>query len=73
MHLLDSQLKLTRSPRSDAEFQYGPGMPHCYTGGPAEYTMQQNNANWPQRLLPLMTEHMKATAPAGADVKSWVY
>jgi len=73
VHLLDNQLKLSRNPRSDAEFQYGPGMPHCYTGGPAEYTMQQNNANWPQRLLPLMTEHMKQTAPAGADVQSWVY
>jgi hypothetical protein len=73
VHLLDNQLKLTRNPRSDAEFQYGPGMPHCYTGGPSEYTMQQNNANWIQRLLPLMTEHMKQTAPAGADVKSWIY
>ncbi|MEZ2348305.1 esterase [Terriglobus sp. RCC_193] len=73
VHLLDNQLKLTRNPRSDAEFQYGPGMPHCYTGGPSEYTMQQNNANWIQRLLPLMTEHMKQTAPVGADVKSWVY
>ena len=73
VHLLDNQLKLTRNPRSDAEFQYGPGQPHCYTGGPAEYTMQQNSANWPQRLLPLMTEHMKQTAPAGADTKSWVY
>ena len=48
-------------------------MPHCYTGGPAEYTMQQNNANWPQRLLPEMTEHMVKTAPAGADTKSWMY
>lgn len=73
VHLLDNQLKLTRNPKSDAEFQYGPGQPHCYTGGPAEYTMQQNGANWPQRLLPLMTEHMKQTAPAGADIKSWVY
>jgi len=26
-----------------------------------------------QRVLPLMTEHMLATAPAGADVKSWRY
>jgi len=73
VHILDKQLQSTRNPHSDAEFQYGPGMPHCYTGGPAEYTMQQNSASWPQRLLPLMTEHMIKTAPAGADVKSWVY
>ena len=44
--MLDKQLQETRNPHSDATFQYGPGMPHCYTGGPAEYTMQQNNADW---------------------------
>ena len=73
VHLLQKDLELTRNPHSDATFQYGPGMPHCYVGGPAEYTMQQNGANWPQRLLPQMTEHMVKTAPAGADVKSWAY
>jgi hypothetical protein len=73
VHLLQKQLEATREPHSDATFQYGPGMPHCYTGGPPEYTMQQNNANWAQRVLPLMVEHMLATAPAGADVKSWRY
>jgi enterochelin esterase-like enzyme len=73
VHLLDKQLQATVSPHSDAQFQYGPGMPHCYTGGPPEYTMQQNNANWAQRVIPLMTDHMVKTAPAGADVKSWMY
>jgi putative esterase len=73
VHLLDAQLKETRNPHSDATFQYGPGMPHCYTGGPPEYTMQENNANWIQRILPVMVEHMVATAPTGADVKSWRY
>ncbi len=73
VHLLQNSLDTTRNPHSDAQFQYGPGEPHCYTGGPSEYTMQQNNANWPQRVLPLMTTHMLATAPAGADTKSWIY
>jgi len=73
VHLLQAQLESTRNPHSDATFQYGPGMPHCYTGGPAEYTMQQNNANWTQRVLPMMVEHMLSTAPAGADTKSWRY
>jgi hypothetical protein len=63
----------TRNPHSDATFQYGPGMPHCYTGGPAEYTMQQNNATWAQRVLPLIVDHMLATAPEGADTKSSRY
>jgi hypothetical protein len=73
VHILDKQLEETRNPHSDATFQYGPGMPHCYTGGPAEYTMQQNNSEWVQRVLPKMIEHMLATAPAGADTKSWRY
>jgi hypothetical protein len=73
VHLLQTELETTRNPHSDATFQYGPGMPHCYTGGPAEYTMQQNNAEWIQRVLPVMTEHIVATAPTGADTKSWRY
>ncbi len=73
VHLLQKELDASRNPHSDATFQYGPGMPHCYTGGPPEYTMQQNNANWTQRVLPLMVDHMLATAPAGADTKSWRY
>ncbi len=73
VHLLQNQLDATHNPHSDATFQYGPGMPHCYTGGPSEYTMQQNNADWAQRVLPLMVDHMLATAPPGADVTSWRY
>jgi hypothetical protein len=73
VHLLQKELDATRNPHSDATFQYGPGMPHCYTGGPSEYTMQQNNADWIQRVLPQMVEHMLATAPAEADTKSWRY
>lgn len=73
VHLLQKELEATRNPHSDATFQYGPGMPHCYTGGPAELTMQENNATWTQRVLPQMVEHMLATAPEGADTKSWRY
>ena len=73
VHMLQKQLEVTQNPHSDAMFQYGPGMPHCYTGGPSEYTMQQNNADWFERILPQMVEHMLATAPAGADTRSWRY
>jgi hypothetical protein len=73
VHLLQHSMDATRNPHSDATFQYGPGEPHCYTGGPSEYTMQQNNLTWTQRVLPMMTEHMIKTAPPGADIKSWRY
>jgi hypothetical protein len=73
VHLLQHSLDVTRNPHSDATFQYGPGEPHCYTGGPSEYTMQQNSYTWAQRVIPQMTDHMIKTAPAGADTKSWRY
>jgi hypothetical protein len=73
VHLLQHSMDATRNPHSDATFQYGPGEPHCYTGGPSEYTMQQNSLTWAQRVLPAMTEHMIKTAPSGADTKSWRY
>lgn len=73
VHLLQHSLEDTRNPHSDATFQYGPGEPHCYTGGPPEYTMEHNSLTWAQRVLPLMTEHMLKTAPSGADTKSWRY
>lgn len=73
VHLLQKQLEQTRNPHSDATFQYGARMPHCYTGGPSMYTMQQNNSYWAQRVIPQMVKHMLATAPKGADVTSWRY
>ncbi len=73
VHMLQKTLEETRNPHSDATFQYGPVEPHCYTGGPSEYTMQENSATWAQRVLPLMTSHMLKTAPQGADTTSWRY
>ena len=73
VHRMQHALDATRDPHSDASFQYGIGDPHCYTGGPDAYTMAENNRNWPQRVLPQMAARIKATAPKGGDVKSWVY
>ncbi len=73
VHRMQHVLDRTRNPHSDASFQYGAGAPHCYTGGPDAYTMVENSRTWPQRVLPQMAEHIKATAPKGADVGSWVY
>jgi hypothetical protein len=73
VHRMQTMLDGTRNPHSDASFQYGVGDPHCYTGGPDAYTMAENNRNWPQRVLPQMVERIKATAPKGGDVSSWVY
>ncbi len=73
VHRMQHMLDGTRNPHSDASFQYGIGDPHCYTGGPDAYTMAENNRTWFQRVLPQAAAHMKATAPKGGDVTSWVY
>jgi hypothetical protein len=73
VHRMQHVLDATRNPHSDASFQYGIGDPHCYTGGPDAYTMQENNRNWAQRVLPQMAAHIKSSAPKGADLSSWVY
>lgn len=73
VHRMQTMLDGTRNPHSDAQFQYGAGAPHCYTGGPDVYTMQENGRTWAQRILPQMAARMKATAPKDGDVKSWIY
>jgi len=72
VHRMKNMLDQTSNPHSDANFQFGAGAPHCYTGGPDEYTMMENSRTWAQRVLPQMAAHMKKTAAKGADL-SWVY
>lgn len=72
VHLLQETLQATRNPRSDAAFDYGPRMPHCYSGDP-NLPMSISSPTVNQRVLPQMVEHMLRTAPKGADVTSWRY
>ena len=72
VHLLDAALAATRAPHSDATFDYGPGAPHCYTGAAPDWA-KASHVTLNERLLPPMIEHMLATAPKVADVKSWRY
>ena len=54
-----------------ADFDYGPGQPHCYTGGP-NLKPQERNGRLLQRIMPQVAEHMVQSAPKGADM-SWRY
>ncbi len=72
VHLLQETLEATRNPHSDAVFDYGPRMPHCYSGDP-NLPMSVSGPTVNQRVLPKMVEHMLQTAPKGADVTSWRY
>ncbi len=72
VHRLQNMLAKTRNPHSDATFDYGPGMPHCYTGEPT-VPMSISGPTEVQRILPQMVDHMLKTAPHGADTSSWRY
>ncbi|HEX4021443.1 MAG TPA: alpha/beta hydrolase-fold protein [Acidobacteriaceae bacterium] len=72
VHLMQNYLKTTRHPHSDATFDYGPGLPHCYFGD-ASVPEDVGALTVNQRVLPQMVDHMLQTAPAGADVTSWRY
>jgi S-formylglutathione hydrolase FrmB len=69
---LESTRQIGKGPYFGGDFDYGPGMPHCYTGNP-HVPMSVSGPTINQRLMPLMMEHMLETAPPGADTKSWRY
>jgi hypothetical protein len=59
-------------PPANATFKYGPLQPHCYTGMPLDAPAIERS-NHEQMMIWEMVEHIKATAPAGADLASWKY
>jgi hypothetical protein len=59
-------------PSPEFEITYGERREHCFTGD----TEQPNNVGSRtvhQRYMPAMAQWMMKTAPAGADIRSWVY
>jgi hypothetical protein len=62
----------TASPPADAVIDYGDRDEHCWNGDhtrPNAYS----RLRYPQMVLPWAVERMLATAPAGADLRSWRY
>jgi hypothetical protein len=66
--LLEQFLEGTTDPYYAGSFDWGERQPHCYSGTP-EFPGQTAY----QRVLPLMLDRILATAPRGADVRSWRY
>ena len=66
--LMQKFLEGTTDPHYDGSFDIGRRQPHCYSGTP-EYPGQRAE----QRVFPKMLERILATAPPGADTKSWRY
>jgi hypothetical protein len=60
------------SPSAEAEIIYGERREHCFTGD-TEVPNAVGNRTVHQRYMPAMAAWMKRSAPAGADLRSWVY
>lgn len=73
VHRLQNFLAHSRSPHVAGDFQYGPGLPHCFFGGNPKLPVWQTAFQAPLRIIPILVRHMLASAPAGADTHSWRY
>ena len=71
VHLMQDFVDSDKNPYKVAEFEYGYGQPHCYTGG-GRITNRESYATMLQRVLPALAKHMEATAPEKADM-TWKY
>lgn len=72
VYLMEDFLKKTKNPFYAGEVDYGDRAEHCWNG-------DQQNPNYVSRLryntmyLPKILKRIEASAPKGADVKSWRY
>jgi hypothetical protein len=62
----------TAQPPADAVVDYGDRAEHCWNGDHTR-TNAYSRMRYAQMVLPWAVERMLATAPEGADVKSWRY
>jgi hypothetical protein len=72
VHLMQDFMETTQNPHYVPAFDYGPRMPHCWTGGKG-MSFLVSELTTTDRLLPQITDHMLQTAPPGADISSWRY
>jgi hypothetical protein len=71
VHLTQDFLDSPKNPYKTATFEYGYRQPHCYAGG-GNISSAESVATMYQRVMPQIAQHMKDTAPKGAD-SSWEY
>jgi Putative esterase len=72
VYLMDDFLKQASDPPADATVAYGPRAEHCWSGD-FDNPNFISRLTYAQRFIPRMVEHWLATAPPGADTKSWRY
>jgi hypothetical protein len=71
VYLVEEFLR-TADPPADAVVDFGDRAEHCWNG---DHTRPNalSRLRYPQMVLPWAVERMLATAPQGADVRSWRY
>jgi hypothetical protein len=72
VYLVDDFLKSTKTPPFEGVVDYQPRAEHCWNG---DHTQPNaiSRLRYAQMFAPKIVERILATAPPGADVKSWRY
>ncbi len=72
VYLMEAFLKNTKNPYYDGQVDYGDRAEHCWNGdhGQPNYV---SRLRYHQMYIPRAVKRMEATAPPGADLKSWRY
>jgi hypothetical protein len=72
VYLMEAFLKNTKDPYYDGEVDYGDRAEHCWNGDHSRPNYL-SRLRYHQMYIPRAVKRMEATAPAGADLKSWRY
>jgi hypothetical protein len=72
VYLAEEFLEGTKDPYYDGEVDYGDRAEHCWNGD-HDRPNAFSRLRYHQMFLPRIVERILATAPAGADLKSWRY
>lgn len=72
VYLMEDFLESTQDPHYGGLIEYGDRYEHCWSGDHTEPLEIQRLTVY-QRFFPQFAEHIRHTAPAGADLTSWRY
>jgi len=72
VYLVEDFLESTQNPYYNGEVAYGDRAEHCWNGDPTRANAL-SRLRYNQMFIPRAVKRMEATAPAGADLKSWRY
>ena len=72
VYLVEDFLEKTKNPYYGGEVDYGDGAIHCWNGD-QENPLYISRLRYNTMYVPKIMNIIKKSAPAGADLKSWVY